>query len=86
MQYGTAKSKIMHSLKLQASDGSARRNIRKLQHLIAIFSADCGGSALIEYSLIAGGVGLGVMTAILSLGAEVTALYQLIVTGIQSIH
>lgn len=75
----------MHSLKLPQSDGSARRNIRSLQRVIAIFSADRSGSAIIEYSLIAGGIALGVMMAIMSLGAEVTALYQVILTGIQSI-
>lgn len=76
----------MLSLKRQDSGGAVQKNIRYLQGVIANFSADSSGSALIEYSLIAGGIGIGVMMAILSLGTEVTALYQIILTGIQSIN
>jgi Flp pilus assembly pilin Flp len=49
------------------------------------FAADARGSALIEYSLIAAGLGLGLLIAILSLSDELQAIYSGISAGVASL-
>jgi Flp pilus assembly pilin Flp len=56
-----------------------------MQKPIRRILSDCSGSALIEYSLLLGGIAIALLSAISALGNELTATYQAIISGVASI-
>ena len=56
-----------------------------MQKAIKRFAIDSRGSALIEYSLLAGSIAIVLLSAITTLSNELAVMYQTIISGIASI-
>jgi len=57
----------------------------RIRPIISRFLSDGRGSAMIEYSLIAAAVAIGILSALSSLGETLGGLYQTILSGLVSI-
>lgn len=56
-----------------------------MRKAIIYFCADTRGSALIEYSLLAGALAIGLIAALSSFTAALSGLFETIISGVASI-